>query len=673
MREMAPAHLSMCEESERQIISDMVTALDDWADELYPLSSKDELSRCKYSSALLLECLRMSKLVRGGASRLVEIMERSLRIALPSLADASGRVTLGVKLPSRQLLQYAELAIDIAICRLAQKWFKAGTYARFSMADSSELCGYNWLWQHQRLVPFAGMWQAFEAANQLINVVESFAAEIPELEGDSDRINDLELTKPRDSWMPLLEIIKANVIDYVPPPCSMGPGHAAVQHKCEALAWSWAIQTPLVESMDGIADDFRTHTSDMGTELSCPEFRVRSVASIFPAWYDRQLMTSDVQAPGTPIVDGVVDAQPQGPEAVRLNLRSAHDDHVHDVNGPMLPASSDEELDGEPEIASSHAASVAVMSDVEPLMPNSPSASEVAGAPVLGVDEPSVDNNVDPFADEGFRFFMDRSCTIAGIMHIIDNMLQDMHESLADWKWFHKQLKILEAFICNDPYRRRFCWTCLRGTPFEWALPKFKTFSAHLYEARWGEVLNFLKAIVPLLPILSRAWSEQLYAGFVDRGGTAQPRKDENQSLGGRTSFNPRELTRVVHDAYFIQYCTLCSVLDTVPTKFTKWIAVCPCHEPLMKHLSTHKRKQLLTRHYGSPHSCPLAGAWCPQLVAGKIDEIAEKVFAETEADVITQTACVGTVGHDPLQVERLERILNALRQAKAMFFFSWS
>ena len=62
---------------------------------------------------------------------------------------------------------------------------------------------------------------------------------------------------------------------------------------------------------------------------------------------------------------------------------------------------------------------------------------------------------------------LDSALPVPGVLHIISNMLTDMHSSLSHWKRFHGQCKTMEKLLKHKPRRDRTVRTCIDGTPFE--------------------------------------------------------------------------------------------------------------------------------------------------------------------------------------------------------------
>ncbi len=55
---------------------------------------------------------------------------------------------------------------------------------------------------------------------------------------------------------------------------------------------------------------------------------------------------------------------------------------------------------------------------------------------------------------------------VPGMLHIVSNLLADVHEGMLYWGTFHGQLKTLEKLLAHRPRRERFVQSCVRGTVF---------------------------------------------------------------------------------------------------------------------------------------------------------------------------------------------------------------
>ena len=89
-----------------------VIDLQSWSNMLAFQSMKQE-HKFKYDSFKLLECVRMCAYLKGGGYSLADVVERSLRIALPGLLAGMDTEDLKCKLPSRRMIGRAELSLDL--------------------------------------------------------------------------------------------------------------------------------------------------------------------------------------------------------------------------------------------------------------------------------------------------------------------------------------------------------------------------------------------------------------------------------------------------------------------------------------------------------------------------------------------------------------------------------
>ena len=71
------------------------------------------------------------------------------------------------------------------------------------------------------------------------------------------------------------------------PPAAVGSGHRGVAHKCGLMAYGWALQVGRRSDRDEIlttfAGSFVSCTSDMGIEMSIPDFFVSILHAFFLA------------------------------------------------------------------------------------------------------------------------------------------------------------------------------------------------------------------------------------------------------------------------------------------------------------------------------------------------------------------------------------------------------
>ena len=120
-----------------------------------------------------------------------------------------------------------------------------------------------------------------------------------------------------------------------------------------------------------------------------------------------------------------------------------------------------------------------------------------------------------------------RNCTtVAGMEHIVNNLIQDVHTFIPGWEDFFKKLKLFEQLLHIDDYRRRLYHTCFSGTDMDKkgkeALDNWPR-GAVLYESRFKCILVFLKAFEPIRALLLVKWSAKhfMMKGECDNGDEA--------------------------------------------------------------------------------------------------------------------------------------------------------
>ena len=109
-------------------------------------------------------------------------------------------------------------------------------------------------------------------------------------------------------------------------------------------------------------------------------------------------------------------------------------------------------------------------------------------------------------ADDERQHFMNNVVTVYGIQHAVDNLTKSVHSSLQHWGTFHDQLKQFEALLKKPWRKERFIATCLKNTPLEGSVGVVKAFSQSLYEARWKEVVRFIKHLKPVIIVLRQGF-----------------------------------------------------------------------------------------------------------------------------------------------------------------------
>ena len=219
------------------------------------------------------------------------------------------------------------------------------------------------------------------------------------------------------------------------------------------------------------------------------------------------------------------------------------------------------------------------------------------------------------FGGEGDRlYFLPNTLPIYGMQHCIDNLTKAVHESLTHWPSFLAELNNFESLLMKDGRKDRFMSSCLIGN-LENSRGRVRNFHKNLYEARWREVVGFLKHLKLVLPVLRQGFDADKYV----RGVDGKPDDDVDAS-SSKSRFDPHALAKTLRSHMFNRYMDLILSVEGIPTKYlASWSEGCTCHEPLTHKLSDHVRHVLIEKHYGKGFTeCPAAGLRADLLAGGK-------------------------------------------------------
>ena len=229
---------------------------------------------------------------------------------------------------------------------------------------------------------------------------------------------------------------------------------------------------------------------------------------------------------------------------------------------------------------------------------------------------------------------------IYGFQHCVNNLNADVHRSLKHWPQFWIQLKNFEQLLRYPPRRRRFVFTCLRGTPLEVHQSKFKTWNVLLYEPRWHCVLAFLKRLAPLLHVFRLGWDQVKYERGVDTDSALAKEWEAGETVASDDTgkFDPGLVTSTIHSAFFNRYVAFAIKADEVPErKLASWAEQCVCHRPLLQDLSEYLRRKMFVNHFGlGVRTCPMSGKVLPEIIDGQLGLVMNESWAEVQEELLT-------------------------------------
>ena len=596
-------------EQERLRMERAVIDLQSWSNMLAFQSMKQE-HKFKYESFKLLECVRMCAYLKGGGDCLADVVERSLRIALPGLLAGMDTEDLKCKLPSRRVIGRAELSLDLSLVLLMRLRCASSSFFRWGWSDSSPIAGFDWLWHRYIEVSQSKVVETADALNRLAASTRQFARRQERFLQKAASV-DVEVDSPQNayftlasSWQPLLEILKVNIFEVVCPPSALGSGHRGLAHKVAETPSNWAFETPETMPLRNVACQYEGHTSDAGTELSIPDFYNTRPEELLPAWMRNRGSCPDVSN----------------------DFEDNESDHA-DIDDLFEADGADESLLIE---------------------------HDGAGSP--------------------HEFFMPRSLSFVGMQHTCHNITKDVHSSMAHWPDHFKQLKQFEALLKVPERRQRYVASCLMGTPAEPLARRFKQFGHSLYEARWREVVAFIKALNELLPILCKTWDYEKYIAYSDSKSEARQSQNEAQDRADKAAhlveFNPQKLTGTIHSGLFFLFNEMILHVEKVPSRLAQRLEICVCHEPLVVKMKEFKKIQLMQLHYGSGvKSCPAQGMTLAEAVAEGLDSVEQELKQHVIEDLTSLQQLHGTT---PLSADDWEILTTNFDHAKAVILSNW-
>eukprot|EP00969_Alexandrium_andersonii_P360909 15456416-Alexandrium_andersonii.AAC.1 len=97
---------------------------------------------------------------------------------------------------------------------------------------------------------------------------------------------------------------------------------------------------------------------------------------------------------------------------------------------------------------------------------------------------------------------MRNALKVPGLLHIVTNLLNDVHHNFRNWERFQEQCRELAKLLCLHPRKMRFVQQCLVGSSWASLQYAFERTFPPLYEKRWHVVLSFTKKVLRVWPAL---------------------------------------------------------------------------------------------------------------------------------------------------------------------------
>ena len=215
---------------------------------------------------------------------------------------------------------------------------------------------------------------------------------------------------------------------------------------------------------------------------------------------------------------------------------------------------------------------------------------------------------------------MPKALHIPGVCHAIHNASASLESSFSHWEAFLLDLKTLHKFVGSRGRRDRFLEVVLREGSPEYAQGRslLRNFSHSLHTERWGEVAAYLQDCLPIFVFVRHHWDEVAYV----RGMDAAPSVEDG--------FEATGLTKILLDPWYLAYWEMQLCLRTHIFKLLRWSEGCACHESVLAGKTPHLRDAELRSEIAVPKTvpcrCPASGCRAPEMVAGKLDDLAKSL-----------------------------------------------
>ena len=168
------------------------------------------------------------------------------------------------------------------------------------------------------------------------------------------------------------------------------------------------------------------------------------------------------------------------------------------------------------------------------------------------------------------------SLYMPGLLHIISNATKNLRQSMRDMDYFLKGLALVAQLLGKQHYRERYVNTCLNCLPgpekqlYMDKLQEVKMAGVHVYENRWGTVVDAVFKVRDIAWILRETWSPEKF-GF----GVKQPQHAEGHDP---SVFSTESVDFYIQASYWWAYLRMVALLANTLDHAEHWAESCPCH-----------------------------------------------------------------------------------------------
>ena len=136
---------------------------------------------------------------------------------------------------------------------------------------------------------------------------------------------------------------------------------------------------------------------------------------------------------------------------------------------------------------------------------------------------------------------------------------------------------------------------------------------------------------------MASSWDARSYKSYAEAREAQAEAQQRAEQRAGIAQFNPDQLTRTLHSAFFHRFCLLLVRVEEWPSKLAAFGEGCACHSALVRRASPHMVGKMFELHYGARvTACPCAGMMALELVRGVLDHCAQELWRDVEHDLMT-------------------------------------
>ena len=151
---------------------------------------------------------------------------------------------------------------------------------------------------------------------------------------------------------------------------------------------------------------------------------------------------------------------------------------------------------------------------------------------------------------------------VVALLHILDGLEQDLHESLPGFSKCMSHSVALMGLLCHERPRLAFVRRVVRGGGFDHYSRHFKCTFPLFTEHRWASLQQTIHWVLPLCPFLIDVWNPRLFRCLKFKTG----------------DLNVDAVSRAIRSRWFWSYQFMVQEVTNVVTRLASWAEDCPRH-----------------------------------------------------------------------------------------------